>query len=132
MALNSKTAVSSRNLALDAALNVLNGGKLRIYDGTQPTDADTAIVAQNMLAECALNATFGAGASSATKTANAISNGTAAATGTATWFSLLTSANVRIMDGSVGTASANLNLNSVSISSGATVSITALTVTMAA
>ncbi len=133
MALNSKTRVAGRNAALDAVLDVLNGGKLRIYDGTQPTDADTALGAQVVLAELALNATFGAAASSATKTANAIASDTSAdATGTATWFSLLTSANARVIDGSVGTSGANLNLNSVAISSGATVSVTALTVTMAA
>lgn len=132
MALNSKTRIIGRNAALDAVLDVLNGGKLRIYDGTQPTDADTALGAQVMLADLALNATFGAAASAATKTANAIASATAAATSTATWFSLLTSAAVRVMDGSVGTAGANLNLNSVAISSGATVSVTALTVTMAA
>lgn len=133
MALNSKTRVAGRNAALDAVLDVLNGGKLRIYDGTQPTDADTALGAQVVLAELALNATFGAAASSATKTANAITSDTSAdATGTATWFSLLTSANARVIDGSVGTSGANLNLNSVAISSGATVSVTALTVTMAA
>jgi hypothetical protein len=133
MALNSKTRVIGRNAALDAVLDVLNGGKLRIYDGTQPTDADTAIGAQVLLADLALNATFGAAASSGTKTANSITaDSSADATGTASWFSLLTSANVRVIDGSVGTSGANLNLNSVAISSGATVSVTALTVTMAA
>ncbi len=133
MALNSKTRLIGRNAALDAVLDVLNGGKLRIYDGAQPTDADTALGAQVVLAELALNATFGAAASAATKTANAItSDSSADATGTATWFSLLTSANIRVIDGTVGTSGANLNLNSVAISSGATVSVTALTVTMAA
>jgi hypothetical protein len=133
MALNSKTRVASRNAALDAALDVLNGGKLRIYDGTQPTDADTAISSQVMLAELALSATAFAAASGGSKTANAITaDSSADATGTATWFSLLTSGNVRVIDGSVGTATSNLILNSVAISAGANVSVTSLSVSMAA
>lgn len=133
MALNPKLAVANRNLALDAALDALStGAKIRIYDGTQPTDADTALGAQNVLAELAMSSTPFAAASSGSKAANSISNGTASATGTATWFSILTSGNVRKFDGSVGTSSADLVLNSVAISSGATVSISALTFTMAA
>ena len=63
-ALNPKTAVARRNAALDAAFDtVLNGGSLRIYDGTQPTDADTALGAQVLLAQLTLNATAFAAAS---------------------------------------------------------------------
>jgi hypothetical protein len=63
-------------------------------------------------------------------------------TGTATWFRILNGATVNgasnqitvkgneIMDGSVGTASADLILNSVSISSGATVSISSFVLTV--
>jgi hypothetical protein len=134
MALNPKTCVAARNAAIDAALATIgSSGKLRIYDGTQPTDADTALGAQVLLADLALSATAFAAASSGSATANAItSDSSADATGTATWFSLLTSANVRKFDGSVGTSGANLNLNSVSIVSGAAVAVTSLTVTMAA
>ena len=133
MALNPKLAVLNRNAALDAALDSLGtGAKLRIYDGTQPTDADTALGAQVMLAECALSSTPFNAAASGSKSAASISNGTAAATGTASWFSLLTSGNVRKFDGSCGTSSADLVLNSVAISSGATVSVSSLAFTMAA
>lgn len=133
MALNPKLAVLSRNVALDAAFDVLNSGKLRIYDGTQPTDADTAIGAQVLLADLALNATAFAAGGSGAKVANAITaDASADATGTATWGSLLTSGSVRKFDYSVGTSGANLNLNSVAISAGAAVSCTAFTVTMAA
>lgn len=137
MALNPKTAAASRNLALNAAFDPLNGGFLRIYDGTQPTDADTALGAQVLLAELTLNATAFAAASAGSKTANSITaDSSANATGTATWFSLVKSGGVRasdtVMDGSVGTSGANLNLNSVAISSGAAVSVTSLTITQAA
>ncbi len=137
MALNPKTAAASRNLALNAAFDPLNSGFLRIYDGTQPTDADTALGAQVLLAELTLNATAFAAASAGSKTAGAITaDSSANATGTATWASLVKSGGVRatdtVMDMSVGTSGANLNLNSVAISSGATVSVSSLTVTQAA
>ena len=57
------------------------------------------------------------------------SNVTAGATGTATWFRIVTSGNTCVVDGTVGTSGANLNLATTSISSGATVSITSLTIT---
>lgn len=132
MALNPKTAVASRDLALNAAFDVLNAGKLRIYDGTQPTDADTALGAQVLLADLALNATAFAAASAGSKVANAItSDASADATGTATWGTLTTGANVRKMDWSVGTSGANFNMNSVAISAGASVSATGFTITQA-
>ncbi|MES1205012.1 MAG: hypothetical protein ABUS79_03665 [Pseudomonadota bacterium] len=137
MALNPKTAVASRNLALNAAFDVLNsGGFLRIYDGTQPTDADTALGAQVLLAELPLNATAFAAASAGSKTAGAITTDSSAnATGTATWASLVKSGGTRgdtVMDMSVGTSGANLNMNSVAISAGAAVACTSLVITQAA
>ncbi len=136
MALNPKTSVASRNLALNAAFDVLNGGFLRIYDGTQPTDADTALGAQVLLAEPALNATAFAAASAGSKVANAITaDSSANATGTATWGSLVKSGGTRgnnVLDFSVGTSGANLNLNSVAIQAGAAVSVTSFTVSQAA
>jgi hypothetical protein len=133
VALNAKTAVLSRNAALDAAFDVLDSGKLRIYDSTQPVDADTALGAQVLLADLALNADSFAAAAAGSKAANAISDDASAdATGTATWGTLATSGNVRKLDHSVGTSGANLNMNSVAISSGATVSVTSFTITQAA
>ncbi len=132
MALNPKLCAASRDLALDAAFDVVNSGKFRIYDGTQPTDADTALGAQVLLADLALGVTAFAASSAGSKAANAITQDASAdATGTATWGSLLTGANVRKFDFSVGTSGANFNMNSVAISAGAAVSATAFTVTMA-
>jgi hypothetical protein len=134
MALNPKLSAASRNLALNAALDVLNGGFLDIYDGTQPTDADTAVGAQTLLASLSLNATAFAAASAGSKTANAITSDTSAnATGTATWFRLWRSDHTTaVADGSVGTSSANLVMNSVAIQIGATVSVSSLVYSMAA
>jgi transcriptional regulator of nitric oxide reductase len=134
MALNPKTCAAARNAAIDAALATVNSsGLLRIYDGTQPTDADTALGAQVDLADLTLSATAFASASAGSASANAIgSDSSANATSTATWGSLLTSGAVRKLDFSVGTSGANLNLNTTSIVTGAAVSCSAFTVTMAA
>lgn len=133
MALNPKTSVASRNLALNAAFDVLNGGFLRLYDGVQPADADTALSGNTLLAELGLNATFAPAASSATKTANAITDDSSAnATGTCTWASLVTSGGTRVHDMSAGTASANLILNTTSIVALARVSCSSLVITQAA
>lgn len=139
MALNPKTNIASRNSALDTVFNNLNSGSLRIADGTQPTDADTALGAQVDLADLVFGATAFAAAASASKAANAITQDSSAnASSTATWATLqdtgvaFSGSNARRMDMSVGTSGANLNFNSVAISSGAAVSVSSLTITMAA
>lgn len=134
MALNPKLAVARRNAALDNILANLNSGFIKIYTGTQATDADTALGAQTLLATLTFNATAFPGASSGAATANAIVSDTnAAATGTATWFRCLKSdATTVVFDGSVGTATSNLVLNSTAIQSAATVSCTSFVVTFPA
>lgn len=134
MALNFKTAVARRNAALDNILANGNSGYLRIYDGTQPTDADTAIGAQVLLAELQLNATAFAAASGGSASANAITQDSSAnASGTATWFRCFASNGTTVLfDGSVGASGCNLNLNSVAISAGAAVQVTSLTITFPA
>jgi len=134
MALTPSTSIASRNLALNAAFDILNSGHLLIYDGTQPTNADTALGAQVLLADLTLNATAFAAASAASKAAGAITQDSSAnATGTASWGSLVATsrATTGTLDFSVGTSGANLNLNSVAISSGAAVSCSAFTITQA-
>ena len=133
MALSPRLAVLSRNAALDAAFDTLNAGKYRVYDGSQPTDSDTALGAQVLLADLPLSATAFAAASGGSKVANAITTDASAdATGTATWASFLTGANVRKFDHSAGTSGCNLNLNSAGISAGASVAVTSASVSMAA
>ena len=91
MANNPKLSVARRNAALDTIFDVLNGGYVDLYDGTQPATTETSISGPVKLARNSLNATFAAAASSATKTANAIASSTALATGTATWATFVTS-----------------------------------------
>ena len=132
MALNPKLSAASRNLALDAALDVGNSGTTLILDGTQATDADTAIGAQVTLASITNNATMFAAASAGSKAANAFTaDSSADATGTASWYRMRKSGGTAFWDGSVGTSGANINFNSTAIQSGANVNITSFTATMA-
>ena len=133
MALNPKTSIVGRNAALDACFNLLNSGFIRIYDGTQPTDADTALGAQVLLATLAFGSTAFAAASAASKTANAITSGTAVATSTATWARLVKSDGTTVVhDMSVGLATSNLILNDVAITTGGVVAVTSLVISQAA
>jgi hypothetical protein len=131
MALNPKLSDAAANAAADAVCALLNNGYLRIYSGTQATDANTALGAQALLAELRFNATAFGSSVAGVATANAItSDSDADATGTATWFRALKSDGTTVIfDGSVGTSGANLNLNSVAIQQHAQVSVSSFTYT---
>jgi len=131
MALNLNLSVAIRNGGLDAITTAIGAsGKLRIYDGTQPVTVATALGAQVLLADLALSATSAPAASSGVLTFNAISNDASADnTGTASWGSLLTSANVRVADFTVGTSGTDMIINNTSITATQVVSCSALTIT---
>lgn len=131
MASNLKYAVALKNLRLNQiTTEISTSGFLRIYSGTQPANPDTALSGNTMLANLPLSSTFAAGASGGVLTANAITTESSADnTGTATFFSLVTSAGVRIIDGSVGTSGADMTINTTAIVSGAAVACSSLTVT---
>lgn len=122
----------------DAVAALANSGTLKIYAGTQPTDANTAVGAQTLLATLTFSATaFGSSAASgttpsrkATATANAITGDTSAdATGTAAWFRLLKSDGTTvIMDGDVGQGSGILSLATTSLVAGEDVEVTSFTI----
>jgi len=120
--------------AIVDACDVGGTGSLVIYDGTPPTNVDTALSSNNILATLALSATaFGAAADAApnaTATANTITANTASGTGTASFFRLINGTPTPVMQGTVGTSGEALNLNSVSIVTGATVDVTSMTVTV--
>ncbi len=130
MALNPILSNAAASLAADAVCGSLNSGLLRIYDGTQPATADTAITTQNLLAELTLNATAFAAAVNGVATANAItSDASANMSGTATWCRVLTSGAATRFDGTVGTSGCNLNLSTVAILATGTVAVSSLTYT---
>lgn len=138
MALNPFFSDTFAKAAVDAGCALANAGKLRVYSGAQPTDANTAIGAQVLLGEFTMNATaFAASVASGTApnrsaiaTANAIADITAVATNTAAWFRLLKSDGTTILfDGTVGTSGCDLNLTDITITTGETMSVTSFTVT---
>jgi hypothetical protein len=131
MALTPKLSNVAANAEADAVCVLANSGKLRIYDGTQPATADTALSGQVLLAELTFNATAFGAASAGVATANAITQDASAdATGTASWFRAVKSDGTTVLfDGSVGTSGSNLNLNSVAIASGAAVQVTSFSFT---
>lgn len=133
---NLRVATATRQAQCDAVVDLIDSdtppGLLRIYDGTQPANANTAIGAQVLLAELTFgNPAFGAANSSGVATANAITQDSAAnATGTASWARIVTgTANDTVFDCDVSTSGATINLNTTSIVTGGAVSITSFTIT---
>lgn len=117
-----------RNAQLDAITTAIgSSGLLRIYDGTRPSTGGTATT---LLAELALSTTAAGSAASGVLTFSAISSDTSAnATGTATWFRIVTSGGTHVIDGNVGTSGSDMNFNSVSFVSGATIAVSSATIT---
>ena len=134
MANNPKISSAAVNAQADALSDLLDNGYLRIYDGTQPANANTAVSTQVLLAELRFNATAAPAASGGTLTMNAITQDSSANnTGTATWFRALKSdGSTVVFDGSVGTSSCDINLGSTSITSGSSVGVTSMTFTVSA
>lgn len=118
MTLNSKTELSIRNNILSGLVTIsLAGGYLRIYDGVQPFNADTAIVSQTMLVELRfLNPAFSSPVNGIIVCDTITPCTDAAATGTATWFrALKNDGSTAVFDGSVGMSSSNLIIATTSI-----------------
>lgn len=126
-----KLSNTARSAAADAVVDLADGGYIRIYDGTQAANPNTAIGSQVLLAELTFGTPAFGAASNGVATANAITQDASAnASGTATWFRVLQSNGTTVLwDGTVSTSGADLNLNSTSIVSGGTVSITSMTYT---
>jgi hypothetical protein len=129
MALNTQLSNVAVNAQGDALAVLLNTGYLRIYSGTQPVTADTVLSGNTLLAELRFGATAFPAAAGGLLTANAITSAaSAAATGTATFFrALKTDGTTVVMDGSVGTATANMILATTSIVAAQTVSCSSFT-----
>ena len=110
-------------------------GKLRIYIASYPA-GEPGTTPTTLLAELTMNAdAFGAAAAAtsySTLTAGAVtSDADANASGDAAYFSLWDSAGTTpIMSGTVGTASTDMIIDNITIAAGATVSCSALTISL--
>jgi hypothetical protein len=120
---------------LNTLITPSNSGKLRIYSGSRPTNADTSIGAATLLAELTMNATSFT-ESAGVLTAGAItSDASADASGTASFARLWQSdGTTPVADFGVTTsAPANgteVQLNTLSIVAAAVVSCSSFTITL--
>lgn len=132
MANNLKLSNEAVNAEADALSVLLDNGYLRIYDGTQPATANTAISTQVLLAELRFNATAAPAASGGVLTFNAITqDSNANNTGTASWFRALKSDGSTVMfDGTVGVSGSDLNIVITAIVAGAIVGVTSFVYTV--
>jgi hypothetical protein len=131
MALSPKLSNAAANAAADAACALVNTGYLRIYDGVQPANADTAVSSQVLLAELRFGSTAFGASVAGVATANAITaDSDINNTGTAAWFRALKSdGTTAVFDGSVGVSGCDLNLSTVSLIQHGSVSISSFTYT---
>lgn len=134
MALNTQLANATVNGQGDNLSARLNSGFLDIYDGTQPTNGDTAVGAQVKLVRLTYSATAAPATSAGVITFNAMTSGVALATGTPTWFRAWQSnGTTAVYDGSAGASGANLNLSGLTagqIIIGGTVAVSSYTHTV--
>lgn len=133
MAADPRLTNAAASAAADALVDRIDAGgagTIKIYSGTIPTDADTAIGAQTLLATLTFSATAFGAASNGVATASAItSDSSADATATASFARIASGGATTQMDVTVGTSGDDINFNTVSFVTGATVSITSLTYT---
>ena len=126
MALNTQVSDNTVNVQANALAALCNSGTIKIYDGTQPATADTAISGNTLGVTLTFGATAFGAAVSGLITANAITAGTAVATITPTWARIFKSDGTTVvMDVSAGASGANLTIGA--FTSGTTVSATSFT-----
>jgi len=129
---NLKLSNNVVNPQADALSDLADNGYLRIYDGTQPATADTAISTQTLLAELRFNADAAPSAVAGVLTFNAITqDSNANNTGTASWFRALKSDGSTVLfDGTVGVSGSDLNIATTAIVAGAIVGVTSFVYTV--
>lgn len=133
MALSFVTAL--RNSRADAITARMDGGTgaalLRIYSGTRPADANTALSGNTLLAQLTMTDPSAAAASNGVLTLSAITQDSSAdATGTASFFRVVQSDGTTVcFDGNCGTSGSDLNLTTLSIVAGQPVQVTSFVIT---
>ena len=120
--------------AAAAAIDAGTAAVINIYSGTVPANADAALSGNTLLAQLVCSPTFFSSYSDTGTAARgniaAIASDTSAdASGTATFFRVLTqNAGTVCCQGTTDTTNADLILNTVSITAGSTVAITSGTI----
>jgi len=132
MALTYTTTLVNNQLdELTALVDAGSGaGKIKIYDGTVPTDVGTALAGNTLLATLTCTDPAAAAASSGVLTFSTITDDSSAdATGTATFFRITDSDDNDVVQGTVGTSGADVNFDSVSFVAGGTVAMSSFAIT---
>lgn len=130
MSKNTQVATAIVNAQADLVARALDDGYLRIYAGVQPSNADTAVTSQTLLAELRFAATSAPAADNGVITFDDIDSAVAVANGTAAWFRCLAADGTTVvLDGSLGLAGddPNLVLNAVTIAIGGSVAVSSYT-----
>lgn len=123
------------------AAQIGSGANLVIYSGTAPANAGASLSGDTVLATLALSSTPFSGYSfnssggpdangAAVATLGTVTSATAAATGTASFWRIVTSGGTAIMQGACGTSGSDLNLNTTAVTAGSTVSLTSGTISL--
>jgi hypothetical protein len=129
MASNLNYSNGTRNAQQQGLITFAGSGSIiRIYQGTQPANANTAISSQTLLVSLTIVGSFGTDANG-TITIGAVTSAQAVATGTAQFFRIVKSDGTTVvMDGSVGTSDADMILNTTAIANTQTVTISSGTI----
>lgn len=134
MAKDTQMSNNAVNVEANALARRLDNGYRRIYSGTKPATADTALSGNTLLAELRFEATSAPSASNGVLTFTINTDTSANNDGTATFFRDFESDGTTVvMDGTVGTtgSTSNLELNTTTFVTGQQVAITTATHTVA-
>ena len=124
-----RLSTALRSVMADAMASNMGSSTMSVYTGTQPATPATAASGTKLvdIAVASWNAAVSGAAALNTTTPN---NGVAVASGMAGWARLIVGTN--IIDGTVGTTGTDFTINTAAIVNGATVTLTACTITQPA
>lgn len=135
MAATLSLSTTMRSALLDSGLNTALGTSplLKVYSGTEPANADTALSGNTLLGTLTLSSTpFGA-ASSGVATASSITQDSSAdADGTATFCRVTKSDGTVMLQGNAGTSGATFVFATTTITTGLAIPCSSFTVTLPA
>jgi len=132
----SQAAAEATLNALTALIDVGGTGTVKVFTGSAPSNCGVADSGTLLMTFTMPATTFGAagatGVADAIATANAITAVTAVATNTAGYFRAYNHAGTCVLQGVIGTSSADFVISSTTITSGNSYGITSWTITMPA
>lgn len=134
MAKDTQLSATTVNAQADAMARLLDNGYRRIYNGTKPATADTALSGNTLLAELRFGNPSAPAAVAGVLTWTITPDASANTTGTATFFrDFKADGTTAVMDGTVGAvgSTSNLELNNPTIEAGVQVSISSANHTVA-